>query len=77
MHNNIIGNAASGGWAGFAFPTLHQPLGPNKNVNMRPSSRTSLIIDGNTAHSTGWWWKHAGAFYIGGALYYDADGTTL
>uniref|UniRef100_A0A7S4S4Y0 G8 domain-containing protein n=1 Tax=Ditylum brightwellii TaxID=49249 RepID=A0A7S4S4Y0_9STRA len=77
VHNNIIGNAASGGWAGFAFPTLHQPLGPNKDVNMRPSSRTALTIDGNTAHSTGWWWYHAGAFYIGGALYYGSDGTTL
>eukprot|EP00591_Stephanopyxis_turris_P000730 CAMPEP_0195512014 /NCGR_PEP_ID=MMETSP0794_2-20130614/4132_1 /TAXON_ID=515487 /ORGANISM="Stephanopyxis turris, Strain CCMP 815" /LENGTH=1294 /DNA_ID=CAMNT_0040639729 /DNA_START=53 /DNA_END=3934 /DNA_ORIENTATION=+ len=77
VHNNIIGNAASGGWAGFAFPVLHSPLGPHKNLNMRPSSRTALTIDGNTAHSSGWWWYHTGTFYSGGALYYDTDGTTL
>ena len=23
------------------------------------------------------WWSHAGAFYLGGSLYYDSDGTTL
>lgn len=77
MHNNIIGNAASGGWAGFAFPVLYTPLGPHKNDNFRPSNRLSLTIDGNTAHSSGWWWGHAGGFYIGGALYYAANGQTL
>jgi hypothetical protein len=77
VHNNLIGNAASGGYAGYAFPVLSQPIGVHKSTNMRPSSRTSLIIDGNTAHSTGWWWNHAPAFYFGGALYYDNDGETL
>jgi hypothetical protein len=26
-HNHFIGNAASGGWAGFSFPTLPRPVG--------------------------------------------------
>lgn len=77
VHNNIIGNAASGGWAGFAFPVLSKPIGMHKTVNMRPSSRTSLTIDGNTAHSSGWWWYHAPAFYFGGSLFYASDGKTL
>jgi len=71
LHNNIIGNAASGGWAGFAFPTFYSPIGSHTDVNTRPANRLALIIDGNTAHSTGWWWSHAGAFYFGGTLYYD------
>jgi len=74
LRNNIIGNAASGGWAGFAFPVLHSPIGAHKNVNIRPADRLALTIDGNTAHSTGWWWNNAGAFYFGGTLYYDSDG---
>ena len=31
MHNDIIGNAASGGWAGFAFPVLQTPVGPHRD----------------------------------------------
>jgi len=73
MHNTIVGNVASGGWAGFAFPVLYSPLGQHRNDNMRPANRLSLLIDGNTAHSTGWWWSHAGAFYFGGSLYYNAN----
>jgi hypothetical protein len=74
VHNNVIGNAASGGWSGFAFPNLPSPIGLSKNVIMRPSSAIPLTIDGNTAHSTGWWWYHAGAFYFGGSLYYNNAG---
>ena len=73
IHNYIIGNAASGGWAGFAFPALLTPLGPHRGVKLRPSSVTELTIDGNTAHSTGWWWKSAAGFYFGGSLYYNDD----
>jgi hypothetical protein len=67
IRNEIRGNAASGGWAGFAFPNLPQPLGPHRNLNMRPSSAVPLDgnkIDGNTAHSTGWWWYHAGRLTV-------------
>jgi hypothetical protein len=30
-------------------------------------------MDGNTAHSSGWWWEHGSAFYFGGSLYYNSD----
>jgi hypothetical protein len=74
VKNYIIGNAASGGWAGFAFPALPTPLGFNREKNFRPSSVRELLIDGNSAHSTAWWWKSASAFYIGGSLYYNDNG---
>ena len=77
LHNDIIGNAVSGGWSGFAMPVLYNPLGLNRNVNMRPANRLTKIFDGNTAHSCGWWWSHAGAFYSGGSLYYSASNDTL
>ena len=72
VHNHIIGNAASGGWSGFALPNL--PFSLNQDTKFRPSSVRELKIDGNTAHSTGWWWRHAAAFYFGGSLYYNAEG---
>jgi hypothetical protein len=72
VQNNVVGNAASGGWAGFAFPNLLEPMGLSRGtVKMRPSSARPLTIDGNTAHSTGWWWVNAGAFYFGGVLKYN------
>ena len=74
VNNFLVGNAASGGWAGFAFPNLLAPIGMSRDVKLRPSSVRELVIDGNTAHSTGWWWKHASAFYFGGSLYYNAEG---
>jgi hypothetical protein len=77
IRNNLIGNAASGGWAGFSFPVLQKPIGINRDKMMRPSLSTGLVLNGNTAHSTGWWWKRAAGFYFGGALYYDLDGITL
>jgi hypothetical protein len=62
------------GWAGFALPSLPWPIGLHKSVkNMRPSNALYLEMDGNTAHSTGMWWTHAGAFYVGGSLYYVED----
>ena len=44
---------------------------------MRPGNWLTKTFDGNTAHSTGWWWSHAGAFYSGGSLYYGASDPTL
>ena len=73
LNNDIVGNSASGGWAGFAMPTLREPLGPSRSQTFRPSAQLSRTIDGNTAHSTGWWWSKAGAFYFGGSLYYRTD----
>lgn len=77
VRNNVIGNAASGGWAGFAFPNLPEPLGLSRSRNIRPSSVLSLTSDGNSAHSSGWWWHHAPAFYFGGALYYQQNSDEL
>ena len=31
-YNTLVGNAASGGWAGFAFPALRQPVKAHRNV---------------------------------------------
>ena len=73
LHNDVIGNACSGGWSGYALPVLHSPIGSHKDVNMRPGNRLTKIFDGNTAHSTGWWWSHAGAIYSGGSLYYSSQ----
>jgi len=73
VKNYIIGNAASGGWSGFAFPLLAEPVGLHRGTRLRPSSELSLIIDGNTAHSSSWWWKHSAPFYFGGTLYYNDD----
>ena len=62
------------GWAGFAFPILPEAVGPSRGQRpFRPSSVPSLTIDGNTAHSTGWWWEQSGAFYFGGILAYNSD----
>jgi hypothetical protein len=77
VENYIIGNSASGGWAAFAFPNLKTPLGPHRDVPLRPSSVQALTIDGNTAYSTAWWWYHAAAFYWGGSLYYDDEDTLV
>jgi hypothetical protein len=74
VHNYIVGNAASGGWAGYAFPLLITPIGFNRNKKFRPSNVRELLIDGNSAHSTAWWWKSASAFYFGGSLYYNDNG---
>lgn len=52
MHNIIIGNVASGGWAGFAFPVLASPLGPHRNWTYVPKEKVSLLIDGNTGKAT-------------------------
>jgi len=71
IQNNVIGNTASGGWAGFAFPNLPTPVGVSRQVNVRPSSALPLTLDGNSAHSSGFWWFHTGGFYFGGALFYE------
>lgn len=77
LHNRIIGNVAVGGWAGFAFPILMEPIGSHRNNNStivsNPSVRLALEIDGNTAHSTAHYWGSAAAFYFGGTLYYNED----
>lgn len=80
MYNTIEGNAASGGWTGFSFPNLPAPIADFKNVdNMNPANRPfKTPFRGNTAHSSGFWWASASAFYFGGEMTYtDSSKTTL
>lgn len=77
--NTFIGNAASGGWSGFAFPNIPAPLGmfrgtlPTGYVWVNPLNRPTLLFDGNTAHSCGFYWVgNGGCIYIGAWLAYDA-----
>ena len=65
-YNRILGNAASGGWGGFAFPMLTEPLALSSQVSVTPAARPLLEFNGNSAHSCGWWWKRGGCVYFGG-----------
>ena len=74
-YNTYIGNAASGGWCGFAFPYLATPLNENFGVKMVPNTRPVKLFDGNSAHSTGYWWDNAGGIYVGGVFLVDSTGS--
>eukprot|EP01084_Bolivina_argentea_P204467 349184_1 len=71
-YNIIRGNAASGGWSGFAFPNIPYPLGfwhGDDLGNNNPLNRPTLVFDGNTAHSSGFYWHdHGGCMYCGAWL---------
>jgi len=72
LQNTIIGNVASGGWAGYAFPIFDTNFGPSSPYypsDFSPKKRPTLAFDGNTAHSTAHFWKSAAAFYFGGSLW--------
>jgi hypothetical protein len=78
-HNDFIGNVASGGWSGFAFPNIPKPLGLFLGVNLgsnnNPFNRPTKNFTGNSAHSTGFYWKeHGSGFYVG-ALLQSINGT--
>ena len=77
VQNNLIGNVAVGGWAGFVFPTLPVPVGASRGQQFRPMNARSLLIEGNSAHSTAWWWDRGGAFYFGGSLRFLSDVSDL
>lgn len=70
-------NIASGGWAGFAIPSLPLPVKLFASVkNMRPANRPFRSpFRGNSAHSSGYWWATAGGIYVGGELTQTTDGT--
>lgn len=77
-HNRWVGNAASGGFSGFAFPALPKVLGLSyaKNTAMEPYARPLLQFDSNSAHSSGRLWEANGAcIYIGGELTEDPPGS--
>uniref|UniRef100_A0A6B2KYW6 CEMIP beta-helix domain-containing protein n=1 Tax=Arcella intermedia TaxID=1963864 RepID=A0A6B2KYW6_9EUKA len=68
-YNTFIGNAASGGWTGFSFPNLPKPIKMHANVTgIIPMNRPLIRFQGNSAHSTGYWWSSAAGVYIGGNL---------
>jgi hypothetical protein len=67
-NQEIVGNAASGGWAGFLFPNLPAPLKDQRAVQMVPKDRPLKKFKGNSAHSTGYWWNSAAGIYVGGNL---------
>eukprot|EP00004_Rigifila_ramosa_P004839 TRINITY_DN152_c0_g2_i4.p1 TRINITY_DN152_c0_g2~~TRINITY_DN152_c0_g2_i4.p1 ORF type:complete len:1231 (+),score=275.22 TRINITY_DN152_c0_g2_i4:31-3693(+) len=75
-YNSWIGNAASGGWTGFSFPNLPKPIGAYASVVMQPQLRPLRLFEGNTAHSSGYYWGDAGCIYSGGQLWYP-DGSTV
>eukprot|EP00475_Leptophrys_vorax_P012438 TRINITY_DN1888_c0_g1_i1.p1 TRINITY_DN1888_c0_g1~~TRINITY_DN1888_c0_g1_i1.p1 ORF type:complete len:1154 (-),score=257.11 TRINITY_DN1888_c0_g1_i1:36-3497(-) len=66
--NFFLGNAASGGWAGYAFPNLPQGIKLSQSTKISPKNRPLGLFKGNTAHSTAYWWQQAGAIYLGGQL---------
>jgi hypothetical protein len=62
-HNYFIGNAASGGWAGFSFPNLPSAVKLHENYRngiFTPMARPLLQFKGNSAHSTAYWYGSAG-----------------
>ena len=75
-NNRFYGNAVSGGWTGFIFARLSEPLGAYNVYNpgmtqLRPPARPSLEFDGNSAHSAGDSSPFNNCIYSGGHLFYD------
>lgn len=68
--NRWVGNAASGGFAGFQFPVVPKALGNSAlaNPTYKPDSFELLQFEGNSAHSTGYYWSNSACIYIGGHL---------
>ena len=76
--NEWVGNVASGGWSGFAFPNIVEPIGMARGTarsqNTNPLNRPTKLFRGNTVHSTGFYWTGAGsAIYVGARLRYVND----
>lgn len=74
MQNYVFGNAASGGWAGYALPMFDEAMGLSRGTPMKPTPRNKavLLFDGNTAHSSGHLWSiFSACLYSGGSLFYD------
>lgn len=76
--NRFVGNAASGGWSGFAFPNIPKPLGNFRydivDEFRNPMNRPVLVFYGNTAHSAGHYWvEHGSCIYVGAWLEYNTS----
>ncbi|WIA35607.1 hypothetical protein OEZ86_004028 [Tetradesmus obliquus] len=78
-YNTWLNNAASGGFSGFTFPHAPRAIKDHRNIKKAdgfpfdPSQRPFVLFKGNTAHSTGYFWEHNAAVYIGGMLFYKTD----
>lgn len=66
-NNRIIGNAASGGFAGFSLPNLPRALGGSVE-RIFPIDYGASHFDGNTAHSAGYFSGNGACVYVGGTL---------
>ncbi|KAM9977778.1 hypothetical protein ACTFIR_011650 [Dictyostelium discoideum] len=70
-YNSLVGNAASGGWSGFAFPNLDKPIGNHRTISIIPSQFPLKEFTGNTAHSSGYYFEEGGSIYVGGNLTFN------
>ena len=68
-YNRLIGNAASGGFVGYSFVGLVEPIQEFRGSSVVPKDRPILEFDGNAASSTSFFWNLAGGIYFGGNLY--------
>lgn len=75
-YNDFVGNAASGGWAGYSVPSFSYPVKLHYGQNtFCPKNRPFRTpFRGNSAHSSGYWWQTAGGIYVGGELQQDSTG---
>ncbi|GBG30555.1 G8 domain-containing protein DDB_G0286897 [Hondaea fermentalgiana] len=76
-YNSYIGNAASGGYAGFAIVKMPKAIMFYRDLEfdpgMTPEERPFIEFDGNTCHGTGIWWVMGGCIYVGGKLEHVDD----
>jgi hypothetical protein len=72
-HNWVRGNAASGGWSGYAFPVFDTCLKLSAHLTVIPKAMPVLEFDANTAHSSGFYWGDGGCIYAGGKLWMDTN----
>jgi hypothetical protein len=73
--NRIVGNAASGGFAGYSFPNLPEAFGGGDG-GPPPWQVGVSRFDGNTAHSAAYFWPDSGCVYVGGVLQVVDEGGT-
>ncbi|GBG32319.1 G8 domain-containing protein DDB_G0286897, partial [Hondaea fermentalgiana] len=80
-YHRIIGNAASGGYAGFAIVRMPGPTMVYRDITFadgtNPDERPFIEFDGNSCHSSGYWWTRAACVYVGGRLEHLDDTDTL
>lgn len=66
-NNHVVGNAASGGFAGYSLPNLPLALDGSPE-RIFPLNYGTAHFDGNSAHSAGYFWDKSGCVYAGGVL---------